>query len=149
MPQVNHAADSPLRALARVTDRNSRLWRSDRERVEVVWRWYGDLSGGAHGGVLQRVARLPLGVVPAAARARLGSLVPGVSSDPGAQKQGLIPVRLPQPDQLIGDFDRAGGAERSRLVIPERVLAVRQRCTRNPRQSRPPGAFGSVKTTTS
>jgi hypothetical protein len=66
MPRVNHAADSPLRALARVTDGNSRLWRSDREGVEMVWRWYGDLSGGAHGGVLQRSAGLPVGVVPAA-----------------------------------------------------------------------------------
>jgi hypothetical protein len=31
-----------------------------------VWRWCGGLPAGAHGGVLQRGAGLPVGVVPAA-----------------------------------------------------------------------------------
>ena len=39
MPQLNHAADSPLRALALITQhRNARMCRSVTERVEMVWR---------------------------------------------------------------------------------------------------------------
>ena len=39
MPQLNHAADSPLQALTPITqDRNSRVCRSDAEDMETVWR---------------------------------------------------------------------------------------------------------------
>ena len=40
-------------------------WRCG-DGVEMVWRWYGD-QPRAYGGVLQRGAGLPVGVVPAAA----------------------------------------------------------------------------------
>src|ERR1700675_2077039 len=39
MPQLNHAADSPPRALAPcLQHRNSRVCRSDAKRMETVWR---------------------------------------------------------------------------------------------------------------
>jgi hypothetical protein len=67
MPQLNHAADSPLRALALVSQTATRLCA---EAMQNVWRWCGALQARAHGGVLQRGARLPVGVVPAPVRKR-------------------------------------------------------------------------------
>ena len=66
MPQLNHAAYSPLRALALVTQTATR---GCAEAMQNVWRWCGDLPTRAHGGDLQRCAWLPVGVVPAAAPA--------------------------------------------------------------------------------
>lgn len=66
MPQLNHAADSPLRALALVTQTATRVCA---EALRNVWRWCGDLPTRAPGGVLQRGAGVPVGVVPAQARA--------------------------------------------------------------------------------
>ena len=66
MPQLNHAADSPLRALALVTQTATRVRAA---AVQNVWRWCRDLPARAYGGVVQRGAGLPAGVVPAAPRA--------------------------------------------------------------------------------
>ena len=80
MPLLNHAADSPLRALDPChPDRNSRLCRSVAERLEKVWR----PAGWAHGGVLQRGAGLPVGVVPARCERRGLAVATGIQVDHG------------------------------------------------------------------
>jgi hypothetical protein len=63
MPQPKHAADPPGGPCPCHPDRSSRMWRSDAERAEIVWRPVGGI-----GRVLQR-GGLPVGLVPAAARA--------------------------------------------------------------------------------